>query len=114
MKKPTKKVRPPHMSYGTYANFKSFIELKKNEIHRQYVEATYLLGEQRFVPGEDDTVVLVKEANGDRLAKEILWKNYSHWVRYYNQMEKELRYAAHMGSCDSVKKDKFFYDEDES
>lgn len=113
MKKSTAKIRPPHMSYGTYANLKSFIELKKNQAHQQYVDAIYLLGDQRFVPGEDDTVVLVKEASGDRLAKETLWKNYSHWVRYYNRMTKELRYAAHMGSCDTVKKAKFFYDEDE-
>lgn len=94
MKKKTK-LQPsvPCMKYHTFVTLRDYIEERKKQIHMEFCTAADLSYEHQY-----DGISPPKFKRGCKVlpnsVRDFMWENYRRWMRYYDDMLKQLRYAA--------------------
>ena len=82
----------PHMKYNTFVVLRDFLEEQKRRVHHEYINAA-----DHTYEWEYDGSSPPKFNRGKVLSlsvRDFMWKNYQQQMRYYEDMLKQLRYAA--------------------
>lgn len=82
----------PHMKYNTYAVLRDFIEEQKRRVHHEYITAsdhTYEWEYDGSSPPKFNRGKVLPQS-----VRDFMWKNYQKQMQYYEDMLKQLYYAA--------------------
>ncbi len=89
----TKEPVTPHMKYNTYAVLRDWIRQQKEFAHRAYCDAANLTYATKYdgstSPQFDRNVKSLPNSTRD-----FMWENYKKQMEYYEDMLKQLYYAA--------------------
>lgn len=83
----------PHMKYNTFVILRDFLGEQKRRVHHEYINAadhTYEWDYDGMSPPQFKRTCKVLPQS----VRDFMWKNYQKQMQYYEDMLKQLRYAA--------------------